>query len=116
MPRYLIAYDISDPKRLRKVARTLEKQAIRIQYSVFSYQGTRQQLQDILQQLLEIMNEREDVVQAWELPPGSQHDHALGCAVSAQTSAVILSRARVEIVAPSQGKLIFSRQPQRETK
>jgi CRISPR-associated protein Cas2 len=33
--RYLVSYDISDPKRLRKVARSLEGFGVRLQYSVF---------------------------------------------------------------------------------
>jgi len=33
--RYIITYDISDPKRLRGVARTLEGYGVRLQFSVF---------------------------------------------------------------------------------
>lgn len=33
--RYLVAYDIRDPKRLRAVARVLEAYGHRLQYSVF---------------------------------------------------------------------------------
>ena len=33
--RYLVSYDICDPKRLRHVARTLEGFGVRLQYSVF---------------------------------------------------------------------------------
>lgn len=33
--RYLIAYDISDPKRLRKVIKVMESFGERLQYSVF---------------------------------------------------------------------------------
>lgn len=33
--RYLIAYDIADPKRLRKVCRLMEDHGERLQYSVF---------------------------------------------------------------------------------
>lgn len=35
MKNYLICYDISDPKRLAKVAKYLEKTAFRVQYSIF---------------------------------------------------------------------------------
>ncbi len=35
MDSWLVAYDISDPKRLRKVARTCEDFGVRRQYSVF---------------------------------------------------------------------------------
>ena len=33
--RYIVSYDISDPKRLRKVAKILEGYGSRIQFSVF---------------------------------------------------------------------------------
>jgi len=33
--RYIVTYDISDPKRLRGVARTLEGYGVRLQFSVF---------------------------------------------------------------------------------
>jgi len=33
--RYLVCYDIAHPKRLRRVARTLESFGTRLQYSVF---------------------------------------------------------------------------------
>ncbi len=33
--RYLVSYDICDPKRLRRVARALEGFGVRLQYSVF---------------------------------------------------------------------------------
>lgn len=35
MSDYIVCYDISDEKRLRKVARNLEGRALRIQFSVF---------------------------------------------------------------------------------
>lgn len=35
MDSYIVAYDISDPKRLRKVATTCEDFGVRKQYSVF---------------------------------------------------------------------------------
>jgi CRISPR-associated protein Cas2 len=35
MDSYIVAYDISDPKRLRKVATTCEDFGLRKQYSVF---------------------------------------------------------------------------------
>ncbi|HXG11748.1 MAG TPA: CRISPR-associated endonuclease Cas2 [Gemmataceae bacterium] len=35
MDSYLVAYDISDPKRLRKVATACEDYGVRRQYSVF---------------------------------------------------------------------------------
>jgi CRISPR-associated protein Cas2 len=33
--RYLVSYDIANPKRLRRVAKTIEGFGVRLQYSVF---------------------------------------------------------------------------------
>lgn len=33
--RYLVSYDVADPKRLRRVARVAEEYGYRLQYSVF---------------------------------------------------------------------------------
>jgi len=37
--RFLIAYDIGDPKRLRRIARLMERHAVRVQKSVFLFDG-----------------------------------------------------------------------------
>ena len=41
MDTYLVAYDICDPKRLRKVAHTCEDFGFRRQYSVFLCRSVR---------------------------------------------------------------------------
>ena len=48
MPKYLIAYDICCPKRLARVARSLEKKAVRVQKSVFMFEGPPQALDRLL--------------------------------------------------------------------
>jgi len=60
---YLICYDISDAKRLRKVAKILEQTSIRIQKSVFFYQiGLKNELKQLVDELNnEISNEDDDV-------------------------------------------------------
>lgn len=53
---FIISYDISDPKRLQKLARQLEKVAMRIQYSIFL-------LSDAMQtDLFSIVNTIEDII------------------------------------------------------
>ena len=42
--RFLIAYDISDPKRLRQVCKTMEEYGERLQYSVFVCDLSRSEL------------------------------------------------------------------------
>jgi CRISPR-associated protein Cas2 len=69
--RYLVSYDISNPKRLRRVARVLEGFGVRLQYSVFEcpLDGTRlAMLQAALQP---IIKEDEDQVLFVSLGPSS---------------------------------------------
>jgi CRISPR-associated protein Cas2 len=67
---FVIAYEISDPKRLRRVARVLERRAVRCQYSVFLFRGTADELTSLLDDLAAIIRPAEDVVQAWPVPRG----------------------------------------------
>ena len=67
---YLIAYDICEPGRLRRVARLLEKHAVRCQKSVFLFSGSAQQLQDLLESTAGLIQPDEDLVQAWRLAQG----------------------------------------------
>ena len=65
--RYLLAYDIADPARLRRVARFLEKRALRCQKSVFLFRGDAAAVNQLLDELLPLLDPRQDVVQAWKL-------------------------------------------------
>ena len=67
---YLIAYDIAHPRRLRRVARRLERSALRCQKSVFVFDGSEEELQKVLAELKPLLNLKEDIVQAWKLPKG----------------------------------------------
>jgi len=91
MPSFLIAYDVAHPKRLRRVAKTLERHASRLQYSVFWFQGKESSLGALLEQLRLLINVQEDVIQAWPLPPGiSPEEFALGIARCINPVAVVL--------------------------
>jgi len=63
--RYIIAYDICQPRRLRRVARCLEKHALRVQKSVFVYEGTADDLGNLLDAVAELIEASEDCVHAW---------------------------------------------------
>ena len=65
--RFLIAYDIADPRRLRKVARRLERLAVRCQKSVFLFQGDEAALLALLDEAAGLIEVKEDVLQAWKL-------------------------------------------------
>jgi CRISPR-associated protein Cas2 len=58
---YLICYDISDPRRLQKMGRELDKIAIRIQYSVFyAPDVTQDGIFDIMETINEVIEPSED--------------------------------------------------------
>jgi len=65
---FVIGYDISSPKRLRKLAVLLEKVAIRIQYSLFLYPDvTKDDLNIVVEKILEIIDEKEDDVRIYRV-------------------------------------------------
>jgi CRISPR-associated protein Cas2 len=62
MESWLVCYDISDPKRLRKVATACEDYGLRKQYSVFLCRISRTQFERLRARLYEIINHQEDQV------------------------------------------------------
>jgi CRISPR/Cas system-associated endoribonuclease Cas2 len=68
--KYLIAYDIADPRRLRRVARLMERHALRCQKPVFWFEGDPAGVAAVLAEALPLLQPDEDVVQAWWLAPG----------------------------------------------
>lgn len=65
---YLICYDIRHPRRLGRVARYLEKNAIRIQYSVFSAHLDARRLRLMLEELDSLIEPKEDDIRVYPLP------------------------------------------------
>jgi len=65
---FIIAYDIADPKRLRKIAKILEKKALRIQYSIYIlYNATEQEAINLVRSLDKIYNEKEDDIRIYKI-------------------------------------------------
>ena len=60
--RYIVTYDICDPKRLRQVARICEAFGSRIQYSVFECPLDDLRLEKLRDQLTEEIKQDEDQV------------------------------------------------------
>ncbi|MDF1659645.1 MAG: CRISPR-associated endonuclease Cas2 [Verrucomicrobiales bacterium] len=60
--RYLVCYDVSDPKRLRKVAKICESFGSRIQYSVFECPLDQLSCKRLRSQLDEVINHTADQV------------------------------------------------------
>lgn len=67
---YLIAYDVRDPKRLRRVQRYLRTCAYALQESVFAWQGDHRQLAELKQQLTRLIRPSEDDVRGYPVPEG----------------------------------------------
>lgn len=67
--RYLIAYDISDPKRLRRVLKVMEAVGERLQYSVFLCDLSGMEHAHWEASLREVVHMREDSVVCIDLGP-----------------------------------------------
>lgn len=68
MSEHLICYDIRCPRRLGRIHRALQGQAKALQYSVFLFQGSPEQLERCLAELARLMDPREDDIRAYPLP------------------------------------------------
>ncbi len=65
--RFLIAYDIADDKRLRKVAKYFERYAQRVQRSVFVFSESPDQMDQVMRGSLTEIDPHEDAVQSWPI-------------------------------------------------
>ena len=54
--RFLVCYDISNPKRLRRIAKTLEGYGSRLQFSVFECPLDKQRLAEVKARLADILS------------------------------------------------------------
>lgn len=64
---YIIAYDIRDPKRLRKLHYHLRKQAIPMQYSVFLIKANGKVLKNLLKTIRSIAKDDEDDIRLYPI-------------------------------------------------
>lgn len=67
--RWVIAYDISCPRRLQKIHKTLSGYALPLQESVFLLEGSRPDLDRCLAAVLPKLNQRHDDLRIYPLPP-----------------------------------------------
>lgn len=70
---YIVTYDISDPKRLRRVFKTMRDFGDHLQLSVFECQLSRSELALLRERLGEIIHHREDQVLFVSLGPVESH-------------------------------------------
>ncbi len=90
--RYIIAYDICEPRRLRRVAKRLEQSAARVQKSVFLFVGSRRDLDGVTGDLMQLIDLNEDRVQAWPVVDSAKiHGWNAGTALSGYVAAAVLS-------------------------
>ncbi len=57
---YLVCYDICNHDRLRRVAKTLERYGIRVQYSFFNVDASQEQIDTLIKIIMTIINQKED--------------------------------------------------------
>jgi len=77
--RYLIAYDIREPARLRRVAKVMESFGDRLQYSVFVCDLSRLELLNWHRRILDVCELNEDSIVTIDLgAPGSKDISFLG--------------------------------------
>ncbi len=83
LAKYLLCYDICDPKRLRRVHRTVRDWGIPIQFSIFEVELNALQLKQLTQQLTEIIESDEDKIMLYRLT-SKQKPIFLGVAVQTE--------------------------------
>jgi len=70
----VVAYDITDPKRLAKVASVCEDFGVRVQYSIFECHLDQDGFNDLWLKLLELIDEDEDRIVAYKLDARSARE------------------------------------------
>ncbi|HEY4537575.1 MAG TPA: CRISPR-associated endonuclease Cas2 [Erysipelothrix sp.] len=65
--RYLISYDISDVRRLRKIYKIISGAALPIQESVYLFVGSEPLFQNLIKELQSVIHPRNDDVRIYAL-------------------------------------------------
>ena len=63
----VVAYDITDPKRLARVAKVCEDYGVRVQYSIFECRLDEDEFTDFWLELLEEIDDDEDRMVAYKI-------------------------------------------------
>jgi len=69
MRHFLLCYDISDPRRLRKVHRITVTYAVFVQYSVYYFHGAERMLTSLIKELEKVIDNQADDVRAYCIEP-----------------------------------------------
>lgn len=73
MTRWVIAYDVRDPRRLARVHRLLQNRACVLQWSVFLFPGSREAASRLLEEVGGLMDLRVDDLRCYEVSSGGDH-------------------------------------------
>lgn len=68
MRRWIVAYDISDPRRLQRIHRTCIRHATPIEYSVFLLTGSEHDRDRCMDELKALINVNSDDLRCYPLP------------------------------------------------
>lgn len=85
---FIVCYDVSDPKRLRKVFKTLRAWGDHLQYSVFECELTRPDLARLRTSLSEIIHHNDDQVLFVDLGPSERRGDRVISAIGKPYSTV----------------------------
>ncbi|GAB4136124.1 hypothetical protein [Thermopirellula anaerolimosa] len=97
---FIIAYDICHPRRLARVARRLEKRALRLQKSVFWFDGSCEEARRVLDSAAEAIDWESDCIQAWMLhSQESAQGQVRGVNIPLEPAAAVLGEASPRLVA-----------------
>ena len=89
--RYLIAYDITHPKRLRRVSKLLARHALRCQKSVYLLTERGMPLPQLLARVEPLLDSETDLLQAWALSnPMGNPVAEVGCPSHLETGVAVL--------------------------
>ena len=66
--RYLVTYDIADPKRLSRLFKFMKKQGVPVQYSVFLVETSAVKLAELMLRIAKMIHPSADDVRAYRLP------------------------------------------------
>ena len=99
--RYLVTYDIADPKRLRRLHRFLAKRATAVQYSVFTAELTEASRRQLASEIEKRIDPSCDDVRFYPLP-SSVDIEQLGAAAAA--AGISLESSLGELLAGHEGK------------
>ena len=95
MALYIVAYDIADPKRLKRVMRTVQGRASRRQKSVFLFEGRRVAVRGLLNDAARHMDLEEDCIEAWRIAPTRSGDLLRGTCRHIVGASVVIADAEV---------------------